>query len=199
MCYKNPFKHKGSTGRTSTWKRWHIMFLVEVLVSLKMKAVNTRRFLVEPPGWVQMKPLVLLTFLSLLPSSVQVIFQHDADLSLIHQIFDEGVSQQSISSRTVKVVLNQTAINERQEPLWPAERHERTDAECMNCTKTITDFKDLFTRSTRSHLIEWSQIMFKVKNSTFFSNFNEISLSSWKHFIITNNQKIEFKIPEKTS
>lgn len=38
-------------------------------------------------------PLFALTFLSLLPGSVQMIFKHDANLSLVSQVFDEGVSQ----------------------------------------------------------------------------------------------------------
>lgn len=60
-----------------------------------------------------------LTFFLLFPRSVQVIFEHDANLPLIGQIFDEGVSQQGVGGRPVQVVLYQAAVDERQEPLWP--------------------------------------------------------------------------------
>lgn len=70
---------------------------------------------------------VLLTFIFLLPCSVQVIFEHDANLSLVSQIFDEGVSQQDVSGRSMQMVLDQTAINKWQETLWPVEKKRETD------------------------------------------------------------------------
>lgn len=60
---------------------------------------------------------VLPTFIFLLPCSVQMIFEHDANLSLVSQIFDEGVSQQGVGGWSMQMVLDQTAINKRQETL----------------------------------------------------------------------------------
>lgn len=64
--------------------------------------------------------LLLLTFLTFLPGSIQVVFEHDADLSLIGQISDEGVSQQGIRGGSMQMVLDQTAFCEGQEALRPA-------------------------------------------------------------------------------
>lgn len=68
----------------------------------------------------------VLTFILLFLGSVQVILEHDANLPLIGQIFDEGVSKQGVSGWPMQVVLDQAAVNERQETLRPVREGGRT-------------------------------------------------------------------------
>lgn len=55
--------------------------------------------------------IAVLTFVSLLPGSVQVIFEHDADVPLIRQVSDEGVSQQGVRGGSVQMVFHQAAVD----------------------------------------------------------------------------------------
>lgn len=58
-----------------------------------------------------------------------MIFEHDANLSLVSQIFDEGVSQQGVGGWSMQMVLDQTAIDKRQETLRPVRRQKETAEE----------------------------------------------------------------------
>lgn len=54
-----------------------------------------------------------------------MIFEHDANLSLISQISDESVPQQGVSSGSMQMVLDQTTINKGQETLRPVKDRKR--------------------------------------------------------------------------
>jgi len=81
-----------------------------------------------------------LTFLSLLPGSVEVILEHDAHLSLVGQVPDEGVSQQGVCGGSMQMVLDQAAIGKGQEALGPAGRQrggQGRKAKGRRCWKVV--------------------------------------------------------------
>lgn len=48
-----------------------------------------------------------------------MVFEHDADLSLVSQISDEGMSKQDVRGGPMQMVLYQTTVDKRQETLRP--------------------------------------------------------------------------------
>lgn len=87
------------------------------------------------------------TFFSLLPGSIQVIFKHDANLSLVSQIFDESVSQQGVRGWPMQVVLDQTTIDERQETLRPLKDRKRRTKEDSREKRSAWKTHVMFTMS----------------------------------------------------
>lgn len=54
-----------------------------------------------------------------------MVFELDADLSLIRQVSDEGMFKQLLGAGPLRVVLHQAAVDKRLELLGPAERREK--------------------------------------------------------------------------
>lgn len=61
---------------------------------------------------------------SLLLGAVDVVFELDPDLPLIGLVPDEGMLQQLLGRRPLRVVLHQTALYEAEKLLGPAENAE---------------------------------------------------------------------------
>lgn len=66
----------------------------------------------------------LTLFSSLLLGAVNVVFELDPDLPLIGLVPDEGMLQQLLGRRPLRVVLHQTALYEAEKLLGPAENAE---------------------------------------------------------------------------
>lgn len=75
----------------------------------------------SPPALLQ----VLTPLSSLLLGAVDVVFELDADLSLIRQVSDEGMLKQLLRAGPLRVVLHQAAVNKRLELLRPVETQEK--------------------------------------------------------------------------
>lgn len=87
MSNPRPRGHKWSS-KDSDLARWMTLENVKQPMSRKIPLASVT---VNHP--LNLLLLFALTFLSLLPGSVQMIFKHDTNLSLVSQVFDEGVSQ----------------------------------------------------------------------------------------------------------